>query len=79
MDTEDINNLSPEHDGTSASDCQQFDRVREERLRFDAEFLELQDSKSSSGRLMYAFLRRTLKQFCLSNTYTESSWATSRQ
>ncbi|MFB2980416.1 hypothetical protein [Microseira sp. BLCC-F43] len=60
MDTEDINNLSPK-----------FDRVREERHRFDAEFLELQDSKSSSGRLMYGFLRRTLKQFCLSNTYTE--------
>jgi DNA-directed RNA polymerase specialized sigma24 family protein len=44
----------------------------EERCQFEDDFLELQDSRSSSGRLMYVFVRRSLWQFHLMGIYTEA-------
>jgi DNA-directed RNA polymerase specialized sigma24 family protein len=51
---------------------QQLEQIQQERLRFDAEFLELLDSGSSSGRLMFAFVRRELRNFHLDRLYREA-------
>jgi hypothetical protein len=39
-----------------------------ERERFDVEVSELQDVNSSSGRLLYVFVRRNLRSFGLDKT-----------
>jgi DNA-directed RNA polymerase specialized sigma24 family protein len=44
----------------------------ENTIDFLTDFLELQNPSSSSGRLMYAFLRRTLRAFHLEKNYREA-------
>lgn len=46
--------------------------VQQERLRFDTEFLELQNPESSSGRLLYVFVSRELRRFHLDSNYREA-------
>jgi DNA-directed RNA polymerase specialized sigma24 family protein len=45
---------------------------QQERSKFDADFKELLDLKSSTGRLMFAFVRRELKAFHLDKLYREA-------
>lgn len=71
MTTDPFNSQTPE-DAMSAPVCPQLDPVQEERCKFDAEFLDLQNPRSSSGRVMYVFVRRNLRAFHLSETYRES-------
>jgi DNA-directed RNA polymerase specialized sigma24 family protein len=42
------------------------------QTQFTTDFLELQNPNGSSGRLMYAFIRRTLQQFHLQSNYREA-------
>jgi DNA-directed RNA polymerase specialized sigma24 family protein/predicted nucleic acid-binding protein len=46
--------------------------IEETRFKFDTEFVELLDSGSSSGRLMFAFVRRELRNFHLDRLYQEA-------
>jgi DNA-directed RNA polymerase specialized sigma24 family protein len=76
MSTEDFTpNGSEEH--TSHPESCQLDPTgqanpKEARRKFEDDFLELQRASSSSGRLMYVFVRRSLWQFHLAGTYTEA-------
>jgi RNA polymerase sigma factor (sigma-70 family) len=42
------------------------------RRQFELEFLELQDPRNSSGRLIYVFVRRSLASFKLLGLYNEA-------
>lgn len=46
--------------------------LMENTIQFITDFLELQNPNSSTGRLMYAFLRRTLRAFHLETNYREA-------
>jgi DNA-directed RNA polymerase specialized sigma24 family protein len=76
MSTEDfIPNCAKEP--TSDVEACQFDPERqasyaEARRKFEDDFLELQTASSSSGRLMYVFVRRSLWQFHLAGNYSEA-------
>jgi DNA-directed RNA polymerase specialized sigma24 family protein len=43
-----------------------------EKERFDEEVSELQNANSSSGRLLYVFVRRSLRSFNLDKNYAEA-------
>lgn len=48
------------------------DLIQYYRQQFETDFLELQKQDSSTGRLMYVFLRRTLGNFHLQGSYNEA-------
>ncbi len=57
----------------SDTNCSDASAQRElHRHQFDAEFLDLQDPRNSSGRLIYVFIRRSLFAFHLRGSYTEA-------
>lgn len=72
MDTDDLDIKSLETGGTLAPDHHENDQQKEYLRQFNTEFPELLDSRSSSGRLLYVFVRRTLQAFHLSGTYKEA-------
>lgn len=47
-------------------------QAQQERLKFDAEVLELLRSRNSSGRLTFVFVKRELRNFHLDNLYQEA-------
>jgi DNA-directed RNA polymerase specialized sigma24 family protein len=71
MAHDDVNSSASDTE-TPASAFSEFDPIRAERHRFDQDFLELQDSRSSSGRVMYVFVRSRLRSFGLANAYKEA-------
>jgi DNA-directed RNA polymerase specialized sigma24 family protein len=56
----------------SAQNLAHGSAIQENQVQFTTDFLELQNPNGSSGRLMYAFVRRTLRQFCLQHNYREA-------
>jgi DNA-directed RNA polymerase specialized sigma24 family protein len=68
-------NASPDN-GFASQSCQlnlnDLVSCAEERRKFEDDFLELQNSRSSSGRLMYVMVRRSLWQFHLLGIYSEA-------
>jgi DNA-directed RNA polymerase specialized sigma24 family protein len=71
MDTEHFN---PEVSTTSLADLNSLEEhsIQEELCKFEKDFLELQNPRSSTGRLMYVFVRRSLQVFRLSANYREA-------
>jgi DNA-directed RNA polymerase specialized sigma24 family protein len=76
MTTHDPNFNAPHNSGFAAQPCQlnlnDLASCAAERRKFENDFLELQDSHSSSGRLMYVLVRRSLWQFHLQGIYSEA-------
>ena len=53
-------------------DLQLRSTIQEARHQFDLDFEELLERNNSSGRVMFVFVRRTLKAFRLNGLYSEA-------
>lgn len=76
----DGNSMSLDHElTTQVEECgvepvavQRGQEIAQHRLWFDNEFLELQNPKTSSGRLLFVFVRRELRNFHIEKLYREA-------
>lgn len=72
MAAEQFESKTPDSEVCPAEHQELQDKIAEEWNRFSLKFLELLDSESSSGRLLFVFVRTRLRQFHLEKSYQEA-------